>query len=417
MRGYNQMNLTSQKNILAIKHTLINLLSVISSMIALVAIIGWYLDLKILQSFNLQYVSMNPFTAVCLIFLSISTLLYYNDEKSPSSYYLQIILVGFVALSSPMRFSLYVTGIDIGVDQILFPSLLDTNRVAPNTAFALLILSVSHLFLLFKASLSRLCEGLSLSVVLLSTLSLCGYFYGSQSLYGLMGFTPMAFNTTIALLLLSISQSLFHLKSKDSFISLMARKDLGGKAIRSLTPMIILTPLLIGLILVQIEERLVLGTSLNLSLFAILTIVILLILTWRLSRKMSLLDQKLKLEKQTLDSVIDAIEDGIIVSNSQGEITRFNPKANEMLDIHVQKYNPAIWDERIKILEEDKKTRFSNKKQPLTLALIGKSSDNIRQYIAYKNKPNRFVSLFGRPLKYHDGRILGGVVIIKEVKD
>jgi len=185
-------------------------LALLSSILAVLALLGWALDIEPLKHGMASSVAMNPATAVCLILLGleairINTL---NDHAVLSKGgQLAIILVTATSL---MKLSDLMFGTSFAIDQYLFSTRLNAesiypSRMAPNTTASLLLLSLAMQLTRGGAETSVL-KGqlLAVAVFLVALLALAGNLFSARELSGLANYIPMAINTAICVGFMSI---------------------------------------------------------------------------------------------------------------------------------------------------------------------------------------------------------------------
>lgn len=155
-------------------------------------------------------------------------------------------------LLSVLTFSQYTSGIDLGIDQLIADapddSLLTSSpgRMAPTTAagfflFALAMV-VDHLPLSRTLLVSR---GLAALLFLLGLVSVLGYAYGVPALYlGIRELTAMALPTASLFMVLAVG--LIWLQPRRGFPAMFAERSVVGTHTRSLLPMVVGAPILVG---------------------------------------------------------------------------------------------------------------------------------------------------------------------------
>jgi signal transduction histidine kinase len=260
----------------------------IAFIIPLLAMIGWHFDLPILKSFALKQVPMNPTTALILL-LEASALAILISEISqvPKSISNLIgkILASVACFIVSIKFSSYF-GLDFGVDQLLFSQKLDSNiilppnRMAPNTAFSLLLISISLLIrdlrqrwiiLIFQACIYL--------TAFASLLVLIGYSYNSKDFIQVSYFLPMAFNTALAIFILAAG--VLSSRSDIFYVETLMSSGPGGIMGRRLLPAVIGIPIIFGWLKIMGEKRALydmeFGTALTI---AMVMIVLAIIIGW-----------------------------------------------------------------------------------------------------------------------------------------
>jgi PAS domain S-box-containing protein len=168
-------------------------------------LLGWQIDSPALRSFGAG-VSMNPASAVCfgLIGLSLWTLTRpFGREGLDRA---GLVAAGLAAAICAARLIAYLAGWTGGLDRILFAARLDSpgelfpNRMAPNTAVCILLLSagLTSARMTFPAA-RRTTAWLCLPVALIAGITIAGYGYDVRALSRVGHFIPMAINTAVGL--------------------------------------------------------------------------------------------------------------------------------------------------------------------------------------------------------------------------
>src|SRR5450759_5157459 len=180
-------------------------------MLGVVALIGWGWDIGILKWGTASSVAMNPLTAVCFIFLGLeATRLHARNNVAFISRAGQLV-VFLVIIASGMKLSDLMFGTSFSIDTQLFSTKLAAelqhqNKMAPNTAFCFFMLGLSMQFLRGRSNSSLLtAQLLAMVSSLFALLAIAGYTYGIRAFYGIGVFIPMAINTAVSFLFLSVS--------------------------------------------------------------------------------------------------------------------------------------------------------------------------------------------------------------------
>ena len=150
-----------------------------------------------------------------------------------------IIALGLVTLAG------YFIGHSLRVDQVLFGARLAGNRVAPNTGFALSLIGVA-LWLLNSPWGSRraLEQSVAIFPIAVALISLLGYAYSAEGMYGLGELQRMALPTAASLLMLSIG--ILCARPDSGCMSVIVSDHAGGVLARRMLPVAILVPAGLG---------------------------------------------------------------------------------------------------------------------------------------------------------------------------
>jgi signal transduction histidine kinase/CheY-like chemotaxis protein len=150
-----------------------------------------------------------------------------------------VIALGVITLAG------YFIGHNLRVDQILFGAQLGGNRVAPNTSFALLLIGVALWLLNSPRHLSPALEQLvALFPIGVALISLLGYAYSAEGMYGLGDLQRMALPTAASLFVLGIG--ILCARPHGGFVSVIVSDQAGGVLARRMLPVAILVPAGLG---------------------------------------------------------------------------------------------------------------------------------------------------------------------------
>jgi len=191
---------------------------------------------------------VNPATALGLLLAACALWMHHQARGAPDSASIRwlaltaaslIIALGLVTLAG------YFIGHSLRVDQVLFGARLAGNRVAPNTGFALLLIGVA-LWLLNSPWGSRraLEQSVALFPIAVALISLLGYAYSAEGMYGLGELQRMALPTAASLLMLSIG--ILCARPDSGCMSVIVSDHAGGVLARRMLPVAILVPAGLG---------------------------------------------------------------------------------------------------------------------------------------------------------------------------
>ncbi|HWP40793.1 MAG TPA: CHASE3 domain-containing protein, partial [Tepidisphaeraceae bacterium] len=155
-------------------------------------------------------VAMNPATASAFVLCGAALWILGRSQPAVGHLRAARFCAGLVAVIGLVRLIGYGTGIDLGIDRVLFASSLDDghqpgpNRMAPNTASAFVGCSLALLLLTSRRSGWRMLASVPALVVLCSgILTVIGYLNGVSSLSAVGRFIPMALHTAVAFIALA----------------------------------------------------------------------------------------------------------------------------------------------------------------------------------------------------------------------
>jgi PAS domain S-box-containing protein len=220
--------------------------SAIVILAGLLVLIGWWRNQEFLKSLLAPgHIAMNPATAVAFILCAVSLWLIREESAPNTNRRIAKSLAAIAIAIIVARFADMAFGPYFHVDRLLFHSELRANVMSPNTAVGLLFLGVALMMLDYETR-----DGFHPSQVpiilagCIGLLSVTGYMYSTAELYGFRGFKPMALNTAVTFVVLSIGM-LCARPEREPMRSLLS-DTLGGVVARRLVPAAFLVPLLAG---------------------------------------------------------------------------------------------------------------------------------------------------------------------------
>jgi hypothetical protein len=208
---------------------------------------GWWLEIELLKRLAPGLVAMKFNTACGFVATGGALLALRATPVGRRRRTLGSALAALVAALGALTLLEYLAGVDLGIDQLLWPdepSPLATafpGRMASGTAVSFLLLGVALLALDRSRLLSRAAAG---GAHLLATLALVGYAYGVSAFYGLGAYTSMALNTAAGLWVASLS--ILAARPAHGFLGVVVSRSDGGRMARWLLPAIPAAIFLLG---------------------------------------------------------------------------------------------------------------------------------------------------------------------------
>lgn len=255
-------------------------------LIALLVLVGWWFEIDLLKRIIPGVVAMNPLTAVCFILTASAFFLL----LSPRARYRQSarILLALVAFLAVFVLVEYVAGEQTGIDTWMFRERVLTDRqgaisnhMAVNTAFCFLLLSAA-LWLINRPGhrVQRIAAYLGLTSLSIAFLAVIGYLYVVDYFYQLLVYAPMALHTAISFFMLSLA--LFFAYPQQAMMTEIVSPRAGGVLARRILPAIFLIPVILGFLVSLGEWQEIFGPDFGLALFTLGSILLFLIIVWRL---------------------------------------------------------------------------------------------------------------------------------------
>jgi rsbT co-antagonist protein RsbR len=128
----------------------------------------------------------------------------------------------------------------------------------------------------------------------------------------------------------------------------------------------------------------------------------------------------LTLEDRTrvLTATLNAIGDGVVVADLAGELTHYNPAAEQIAGIGKVAASPDNWSAAYGVFNSDMTTPFPVSELPLVRALGGQSVDGVELFMRHVHKPDGvWVLSSGRPIVDDKGAIRGAVTVFRDISE
>jgi hypothetical protein len=213
------------------------------SALGLLVLAGWAFDVTALKSVHPSFAPMTANAAFLFVLLGIS--LWSASRNGSTRIRCASALV--VILIASLTAAEYVFNIDLGVDQVLVR---DAAAAAPAsgrmtfpTTLNFLLLGLA-LLVLDVGKRYRPGDFAVMLVAALSLLSLCGYLYGTRSLYRIGPYGPSTIHAAVAFL--GGSLAFFLARPGEGLTSTLASDTAAATLLRRLLPILVVLPLALG---------------------------------------------------------------------------------------------------------------------------------------------------------------------------
>jgi signal transduction histidine kinase len=112
------------------------------------------------------------------------------------------------------------------------------------------------------------------------------------------------------------------------------------------------------------------------------------------------------------------MSEGVVVANTEGKMLFFNQATERISGIGASKESSENWTKEYGVFYEDGVTPYPADQNPIVRALRGEEPNNVVQFLKNPKIPyGVYVSVNGRPIRDAQGRIQGGVVVVRNISD
>jgi signal transduction histidine kinase/DNA-binding response OmpR family regulator len=248
--------------------------SCLIAVVGLAVLLGWRFDIELLRAGLPGRTPVNPATAVALLLAACALWMHHQAKGRPDSApvrWLAVTAASLVIALGVITLTGYFIGRNLRVDQVLFGAQLAGNRIAPNTGFALLLIGVALWLLNSPRRLRRALEQpVALFPIGVALISLLGYAYSAEGMYGLGELQRMALPTAASLFVLGIG--ILCARPDSGFVSVIVSDHAGGVLARLMLPVAILVPAGLGWLTLSGHRAALFSETLGLAIAAAVTI-------------------------------------------------------------------------------------------------------------------------------------------------
>jgi len=245
-----------------------------TAVVGLAVLLGWHFDIELLRAGLPGRTPVNPATALALLLAASALWMHHQARARPDSApvrWLAVTAASLVIALGVITLTGYFIGHNLRVDQVLFGAQLVGNRVAPNTGFALLLVGVALWLLNSPRPLQRGLEQLvALFPIGVALISLLGYAYSAEGMYGLGEMQRMALPTAASLFVLGIG--ILCARPDSGFVSVIVSDHAGGVLARRMLPVAILVPAGLGWLTLSGQRAALFSEALGVAIAAAVTI-------------------------------------------------------------------------------------------------------------------------------------------------
>ncbi|MCC7191488.1 MAG: response regulator [Phycisphaeraceae bacterium] len=294
----------------------------IAIVIGAVALLGWMIDLPILQGTVVRGVAMRPNAAVGVILAGVALLLLRPEDASRVRLWAGRLIAGALVLLGLAVLSKHAVGWGMGIDQFLFAE--ETNSLTVAAGGVGIVSSLT--FILFAIELLAIAESsrwmhtvaqyLALVGGAALLVPLVGYAYGVQLFYGVAKFTGVAANTTCALLALHIG--LFFSRRDTGPAAVISSSFAGGVMARQFLIPALAGSLLIGWLCITGIRREHFEPAFGIALMLVSLLIIHGLLIRRTAAVLNSIDESFRRGEQRYRSLVEVSAQMVWTMDPQG---------------------------------------------------------------------------------------------------
>jgi len=378
------------------------------------AIGGWALEIPRLTDWTNQGISMFTNAAICSLLSGLGIALLIPPPTDWKYKAARVLGIAVAALSVLTLFQ-HITGVNLGIDTLLFAREWgQTAAAAPMRmgvpASIAFLLTGSGIYLATRSQRGQSTAAkfavLSMAIAMLS---LTGYWFGANQLFGVARFTGIALLTSMVLACLSIG--LMAITPEYGISAALRRDDAGGVLFRRLLMPIILLPLILGWLNTMGQQQGYFDMQFGTALRTLCEIGLLWGLLWWTANSISWHSENAKRAQARLVAIIESTDDAIISKSLDGIIETWNRGAEETFGY---KAAEAIGQHISLIVPPD---RLNEEAEILNRLRRGDRVEHFETLRRRKDGKLIFASITISPVRDMEGRVIGASKIARDISE
>lgn len=297
-------------------------LAVVVIILGFSVLVGWQYDLEHIKRVLPGMIVMNPVSALCFLLSGTGFLLIsYDKRKFPV--YIFIYTVSFILLIvSVLKFLDFIDVVRFHVDELLYAGKVCSNysslrgHMAISTAINFFLLGIVMMFSISsKIGFKRAANYICLLLFLIALYTVVGYIYNVKEFYLNFLYVPMASQSAIAFILISIA--CWFSNAETGFMRVITSSNSGGTIARILIPATIFFPILLGYVRIVMHHHYALSIELGVTILITSIIFLFIILLLYVSLVINRKDDIARLAEQALEENNAALEQTIAVRTQE----------------------------------------------------------------------------------------------------
>ncbi len=381
---------------------------------AAVTIFGWLIDRPRLTDWGGDGISMFVNAALCVILCGVALLLIVGHRTGWRRRGARA-AAGLAALIGGLTLVQHLTGLNLGIDTLLIDrpwgqrAATSPMRMGPPASTSFLILGAALIMTTFRARARWLASVLALLPVAIASLSLTGYWFGADQLFGVARFTGIAWQTSTMLAVLGIAT--MAAVPEFGIVAALRRTDSGGALLRRLIVPIVVIPLVLGWLRIGGQNADLYDTAFGTSLRTLIEMGLFVALLWWTSNSISQHEKAARAAQGRLAAIIESTEDAVVSKSLDGTIQSWNAGAERLFGYSAAE---AVGQNILLVVPPE---RADEEAAILARLRRGERVDHFETVRVRKDGTQFHVSLTVSPLRDPAGNVVGASKIARDITE
>ncbi len=404
------------KYVISQKQTVIvsGLCAAFAILMSSLALAGWAFDSPRLTDLLNQGISMFPNAGICGMLSGLAILLSLPSPQAGRRRTAQS-LAWFVTILAALTLLEHLTGSNLGIDALLFER--DWGQAAAAAPMRMGV-PASCSYLITGLGLIGAARGargrtvaaiLAIAVLAIAMLSLTGYWFGANQLFGIAKYTGISLQTSLVIAALGLG--MMAIVPEHGIVSALRRDDAGGALLRRLIVPILVLPFLLGWMRIYGQKIDLFDVEFGTALRTLCEIAVFFIMLWWTANNVSWHSESAKAAQTRLVAIIESTDDAIVSKSLDGIIQTWNHGAEETFGYPAHE---AIGQHISLIIPPD---RLSEETEIVSRLRRGQKIEHFETLRRRKDGKLIYVSLTVSPLRDDHGQIIGASKIARDISD
>jgi signal transduction histidine kinase len=389
-----------------------------------ITLLGWAVGAERLTSWIGDGISMFPNTAVAAVLCGCAVLLTAIRPKAAVAWLSVRLSAGLVGLLGGVTLVQHIFGVNLGLDTLLFERAWGQRaaaapmRMGPPASTSYVVLGVALVLATLGPRGRRIGSALALVPIGIASLSLTGFWFGADPLFGAARFTGIAFQTSTIIFALGVG--LLAAVPEHGLTNFLRRRDAGGVLARRLLLPIIAIPVGLGKLCLVAQRAGMFDTQFGLAVFVLATVAMLLVLLWwtargvsRQSRLAIEAERAVRESEARLKAILEQLPVAVGVMDTGGAWVLTNPRmamyAPTALPLASSGGSARLraWD--------DVGEPISPEDWPARRALRGERVAGLEMLYTAEDGRDAWVRCSAAPLTSDSGKIVGATCVVQDI--